>query len=88
MCFRSNMRVKLLRTAGMFFNFLHFSTAIAIRGKDCVVFAVENIVTSKLYEPGCVKRIYNVDKNIGMVSYKIMWIFCRFWWDFMQIVKL
>ncbi|VDP47423.1 unnamed protein product [Schistosoma mattheei] len=41
-------------------------TAIAIQGKDCVVFAVENIVTSKLYEPGCVKRIYNIDDHIGM----------------------
>ncbi|KAF7245653.1 hypothetical protein EG68_10243 [Paragonimus skrjabini miyazakii] len=42
-------------------------TAIAIRGKDCVVFGVENIVTSKLYESGCVKRVYNIDKHIGMV---------------------
>ncbi|KAH8870286.1 Proteasome subunit alpha type-3 isoform 1 [Schistosoma japonicum] len=42
-------------------------TAIAIQGKDCVVFAVENIVTSKLYEPGCVKRIFNIDDHIGMV---------------------
>ncbi|TGZ73460.1 hypothetical protein CRM22_001503 [Opisthorchis felineus] len=42
-------------------------TAIAIRGKDCVVFGVENIVTSKLYEKGCVKRVYNIDKHIGMV---------------------
>ncbi|KAF5400019.1 Proteasome endopeptidase complex [Paragonimus heterotremus] len=41
-------------------------TAIAIRGKDCVVFGVENIVTSKLYESGCVKRVYNIDKHIGM----------------------
>ncbi|KAA0197086.1 Proteasome endopeptidase complex [Fasciolopsis buskii] len=43
-------------------------TAIAIRGKDCVIFAVENIVTSKLYESGAIKRIYNVDKHIGMVA--------------------
>ncbi|VDO58226.1 unnamed protein product [Schistosoma margrebowiei] len=46
--------------------FADHSTAIAIQGKDCVVFAVENIVTSKLYEPGCVKRIYNIDDHIGM----------------------
>ena len=56
-------------------------TAIAIKGKDVVVFAVENIVTSKLYEPGCNKRIYNIDRHIGMVSCLLtsikwaMWIY-------------
>ncbi|VDN20928.1 unnamed protein product, partial [Dibothriocephalus latus] len=42
-------------------------TAVALKGKDGVVFAVENIVLSKLYEAGCTKRIYNVDTHIGMV---------------------
>ncbi|XP_067681248.1 proteasome subunit alpha type-3-like [Haliotis asinina] len=40
-------------------------TAIGIRGKDGVVFGVEKLVTSKLYEPGSNKRIFNVDKHIG-----------------------
>lgn len=42
-------------------------TAIALKGKDGVVFAVENIVLSKLYERGCVKRIFSIDEHIGMV---------------------
>jgi hypothetical protein len=29
---------------------------------------VEKLVTSKLYEPGANKRIFNIDKNAGMVS--------------------
>ena len=43
-------------------------TAIAIRGKDGVVFAVEKIVTSKLYEKGANRRIFNIDTHIGMAS--------------------
>jgi len=39
-----------------------------LRCKDGVAFAVEKIVTSRLYESGSNKRIYNVDKHIGMVS--------------------
>ncbi|XP_014664784.1 PREDICTED: proteasome subunit alpha type-3-like isoform X2 [Priapulus caudatus] len=42
------------------------STAIAIRGKDGVVFAVENLILSKLYEKGTNKRIHNLDSHIGM----------------------
>lgn len=41
---------------------------MALKGNNGVVFAVENIVLSKLYEPGCVKRIFNVDSHIGMVG--------------------
>lgn len=41
-------------------------TVIGLRGKDGVVFAVEKLVTSKLYEPGSNKRIFNIDKHIGM----------------------
>ncbi|KAH3697083.1 proteasome subunit alpha type-3-like [Dreissena polymorpha] len=41
-------------------------TAIGIRGKDGVVFGVEKLVTSKLYETGANKRIFNIDKHIGM----------------------
>jgi 20S proteasome subunit alpha 7 len=41
-------------------------TAIAIRGKDGVVFAVEKLVQSKLYEHGANKRIFNIDRHVGM----------------------
>lgn len=41
-------------------------TAIGIRGKDGVVLAVEKLVTSKLFEYGANKRVFNIDKHIGM----------------------
>ena len=44
------------------------STAIAVRCKDGVVFGVEKLVLSKLYEEGSNKRIFNVDKHVGMVT--------------------
>ncbi|XP_059173137.1 proteasome subunit alpha type-3-like [Physella acuta] len=40
-------------------------TAIGIRGKDGVVFGVEKLITSKLYEKGDNKRILNIDRHIG-----------------------
>jgi len=43
-------------------------TAIGIRGKDGVVFAVEKIVTSKLYEKGANRRIFNIDTHVGMAA--------------------
>lgn len=43
-------------------------TAVALRGKDGVVFAVEKLVTSKLYETGANRRIFNIDTHIGMVK--------------------
>jgi len=43
-------------------------TAIGIRGKDGVVFAVEKIVTSKLYEKGANRRIFNIDTHVGMAT--------------------
>jgi 20S proteasome alpha/beta subunit len=45
-----------------------YRTVIGLRGKDGVVFAVEKLVTSKLYESGANKRIFSIDKNTGMVS--------------------
>lgn len=45
-----------------------FSTAIGIRCKDGVVFGVEKLVLSKLYEEGSNKRIFNIDKHVGMVN--------------------
>jgi len=47
-------------------------TAVGIRGKDGVVFGVEKLVTSKLYEVGANKRIFNVDRHIGIASAGLM----------------
>ncbi|KAH6920489.1 hypothetical protein HPB50_028523 [Hyalomma asiaticum] len=41
-------------------------TAVALRGRDGVVFAVEKLVTTKLYEAGANKRIFTVDKHVGV----------------------
>ncbi|XP_058795733.1 proteasome subunit alpha type-3 [Phymastichus coffea] len=41
-------------------------TVIGLKGKDAVVFAVEKLITSKLYEPHTNKRMFNIDKHIGM----------------------
>lgn len=41
-------------------------TAVGVICKDGVVLAVEKIVTSKLYEPGVNKRLFIIDKHIGM----------------------
>ena len=45
---------------------------MAIRGKDGVVFAVEKIVRSKLYERSANKRIFSIDKHIGMAVAGLM----------------
>ena len=42
-------------------------TVIAIRGKDGVVFGVEKLITSKLHENASNRRIFTVDKHVGMV---------------------
>ncbi|XP_065919126.1 proteasome subunit alpha type-3-like [Dysidea avara] len=42
-------------------------TAVGIRCKDGVVFAVEKLVQSKLYEPGANRRYFTIDRHIGMV---------------------
>ncbi|KAI7690264.1 hypothetical protein SSS_05147 [Sarcoptes scabiei] len=39
-------------------------TAIALKGKDGVVLAVEKFVTSKLYESGTNRRIFKIDHHI------------------------
>jgi len=44
------------------------STVVGIRGKDGVVFGVERLVQSKLYEDNANKRIFHVDLHIGMVT--------------------
>eukprot|EP00729_Bicosta_minor_P000123 gene123-18665_t len=43
-------------------------TALALRGKDGVVFAVEYIVKSKLYEKEPHHRIFNIGRHIGMAT--------------------
>lgn len=42
------------------------STAVGIRCKDGIIFGVEKLVTSKLYEAGTGKRIFSIDRHIGM----------------------
>lgn len=41
-------------------------TALALRGKDGVVFAVEKIIQSKLHEKKGNRRIFAVDRHVGM----------------------
>lgn len=42
------------------------STAIGIKCKDGIVFAVEKLITSKLHEDDSNQRVFNIDKHIGM----------------------
>lgn len=41
-------------------------TAIGLQGKDGVVFAVEKLVSSKLYEAGANKRLFTIDRHVGV----------------------
>jgi len=41
-------------------------TSIGLRGTDGIVFAVEKLVTSKLYEVGANRRLFSVDRHVGM----------------------
>lgn len=41
-------------------------TAVALRGKDGVVFAVEKLITSKLHESDAGQKIFTIDKGIGL----------------------
>lgn len=43
------------------------STALALVGKDGIVFAVEYIVSSKLHEPAPQHRMFTIDSHVGMV---------------------
>lgn len=49
-----------------FYNFAIHRTAVALKGRDGVVLAVEKLVGSKLYEAGANKRIFTVDRHIGI----------------------
>ena len=44
------------------------STAVGVKCKDGIVFGVEKLVTSKLYEVGANKRIFHIDTHVGIVS--------------------
>lgn len=50
---------------------------MGIKGKDGVVFGVEKLVLSKLYEYGANKRIIHIDSHIGMVSTTIKKLMSR-----------
>jgi len=39
---------------------------LALRGKDGVVFAAENMILSKLHEHGTTRRMHHVGNHIGM----------------------
>lgn len=41
-------------------------TIIGLKGKDGVVLAAEKLILSKLHEPGTNRRIFNIDRHIGM----------------------
>lgn len=42
-------------------------TVIGLKGTDGIVLAAEKLILSKLHEPGTNRRIFNIDKHIGMV---------------------
>lgn len=41
-------------------------TVIGLRAKDGVVLAAEKLIMSKLHEAGTNRRIFNIDKHVGM----------------------
>ncbi|XP_062136236.1 proteasome subunit alpha type-3 [Drosophila sulfurigaster albostrigata] len=47
-------------------------TVIGIRGINCVVLAVEKIITDQLYEPDAASRIFTIEQNIGMAIAGLM----------------
>ena len=50
------------------------STVVGIRGIDGVIFGVERLVQSKLYEDTANKRIFHIDLHIGMVIESLAFI--------------
>lgn len=51
-----------------------FRIVVGIRGKDGVVFGVEKFVILKFYEVGVNKRLFNIDRYIGIVSRYILFL--------------
>ena len=56
----------------------NFSDSERRWGKDGVVFAVEKIVQSKLYESDANKRIFNVDRHVGVAVSGLVSANCHF----------
>ena len=46
----------------------YFRTAIGVKCKDGVVLALEKLLTSKMLVPGSNRRIFTVDRHLGVVS--------------------
>ena len=44
------------------------STVVGICGKDGVVLGVEKLITSKLHEVSSNKRLFTIDRHVGIVS--------------------
>lgn len=65
---------------------IYFRTAIALRGSDGVVFAVEKLVTSKLHEDGTGKRLFSVENHIGMVYLRKRTLYRNYIDDIMKIL--
>ena len=59
--------------------FLLCSSIVGICCKDGLVFGVEKLVLSKLYEHGTNKRIFHIDNHIGMVRIHFMFatLYCK-----------
>ena len=45
-----------------------FRTAIGVKCKDGVVLALEKLLTSKMLVPGSNRRIFTIDRHLGVVS--------------------
>ena len=43
-------------------------TAVGVKCKDGVVVALEKLLTSKMLVPGSNRRIFTIDRHIGVVS--------------------
>jgi 20S proteasome alpha/beta subunit len=44
------------------------STAVGIKCKDGIVLGVEKLILSKMLESGAGRRIFSIDRHLGLVS--------------------
>lgn len=49
-------------------------TAIGVRAKDGIVLGVEKLILSKMLEEGSNRRVFSIDRHIGMVKMQIILI--------------